>query len=362
MGSARAAVVGGGIFGITAAVQLARAGHRVDLFEQSAELLSGASFGNQRRLHRGYHYPRGMETASAALRAVKAFEAEYPGAVHETCAHYVAISKRDSLVSAEQYMDFCAAAGLRFREEYPSFIRRSSVDICLRIAESLIDVDRLRGECRGKLASAGVDVRLRTRADRRILSGYDLVVLATYADLNRLRIELGHGPQVFQFEVCEKPVARLPDEYRNTSLVIMDGPFMCVDPVAGSPDFLLGNVDHAIVASTVGYFPLIPRSVARHVHSGVVIKPKPSRFDDFVGSAKEFLVGFDQAIHRGSIFTIRTVLPHMEATDDRPTLVRSLDERTFVIFGGKITTCVEAAHELAAQISTRSRSALPVPR
>jgi thioredoxin reductase len=47
------AVVGGGIFGVTAAVRFARAGYCVQLFEKAPTLLSAASAINQFRLHRG---------------------------------------------------------------------------------------------------------------------------------------------------------------------------------------------------------------------------------------------------------------------------------------------------------------------
>jgi len=345
------AVVGGGIFGVTAAVHLARLGHSVVLFERSSGLLSAASNGNQRRMHRGYHYPRGIETALSALRSANDFETEYPSAIDNTRAHYVAISKRDSLVSAERYASFCAKLGLRCREEYPSFLRRSSVEVCLRIDESLIDVDVLRRQCEASLAAAGVVVRLREHADREALRNFDHIVLATYASLNHLLVELGCRPREYQFEVCEKPIVTLPSAYQNTSLVIMDGPFMCLDPVAGAQEFLLGNVNHAIWATTVGDFPLIPNEVLAYLDRGVVRTPAGTHFPEFVGSAHEFLVGFNQARHLGSIFTTRAVLPDVEATDDRPTLVERIDERIVTIFGGKITTCVEAARVTARTLS-----------
>lgn len=356
MSGARVAVVGGGIFGATAAVRLARHGHSVVLFERARELLFGASRANQRRLHRGYHYPRGMKTATEALHSSRAFEDEYRSAIHNGYAHYVAIARQGSLVSAERYVAFCEEAGLRYREEYPSILRRSSVDLSLRIDEALIDVNELRRLCAVKLASAGVDVRLRTPADHRTLADFDQVVLATYTALNDL-YPGAVAEQRYQYEICEKPLVRLPAAYRGTSLVVMDGPFMCLDPVAGTDTFLLGNVDHAIHASTVGPFPLTPRALFRSVDSGLVPCPPVSRAPQFLTAGREFLRCFSRARHLGSYFTTRTVLPNLEATDDRPTVVRRVDERTITLFGGKITTCVVAAHELAGQLPCPS----PIP-
>ena len=50
---------------------------------------------------------------------------------------------------------------------------------------------------------------------------------ATYTSLN----EFTDKKQDYQFELCEKPVIKLPEKYNNKSVVIMDGPFMCIDPL-----------------------------------------------------------------------------------------------------------------------------------
>ena len=56
-------IIGGGIFGIYAALYLAGQKQRVCLVEKEKELLKKASIVNQARLHSGYHYPRSVATA-----------------------------------------------------------------------------------------------------------------------------------------------------------------------------------------------------------------------------------------------------------------------------------------------------------
>ena len=51
----RIAVIGGGLFGSTAAIHLARAGHEVSLYDAKADLMCGATAATYARLHRGYH-------------------------------------------------------------------------------------------------------------------------------------------------------------------------------------------------------------------------------------------------------------------------------------------------------------------
>ena len=60
--------------------------------------------------------------------------------------------------------------------------------------------------------------------------------------------------------------------------------------------------------------------------------------------------------HVGSMFTIRTVLPGLDATDERPTLVTAVDERLVTVFSGKVGTCVRAAEEVAAIVAERAHA------
>ncbi|MFB9408927.1 FAD-dependent oxidoreductase [Dactylosporangium matsuzakiense] len=347
----RVAVVGGGIFGVTAALHLARAGHAVDLFEAAPELLHGASGVNQRRLHHGYHYPRSSDTVEQVREGVASFCAEYPDAVRSDYEHYVAIASRDSLVSAEQYLQFCDRMGLEYRHERPPFLRPGAVDLSLRVPEQAVDLAVLRASARRKLDAAGVAVHVRSPRRLADLDDYERVVLATYASLNHLQAAIRGGGLDYQYEVCEKPVVRLPREYHNRSLVVLDGPFMCVDPYDGTGTFLLGNVTHAIHATTVGRYPLIPAELAGLLDGRIHHTPH-SKFASFVEHARPFLTGIERAEHIGSLFTVRAVLPHIEDTDARPTVVRRLDDRVVSIFGGKIATSVEAAREVVTQFAT----------
>ena len=60
------------------------------------------------------------------------------------------------------------------------------------------------------------------------------------------------------------------------------------------------------------------------------------------------------AVHIGSMFTVRTVLPNMNSTDERPTIVRQISDNVFTIFSGKVTTCVEAAEEVSMLIKEKN--------
>lgn len=348
------AVVGGGIFGVTAALELAGHGNRVELFEQGDDLLLSASGINQYRLHRGYHYPRSRETAIDCRDSEPEFREAFPDAILDSDSHFYAIAARQSQVTADQYLAFCRSLDLEFERDRPDLLRPESIALSVRVRESLFDPEALRRIVWERLRATDVRVHLNARADRSDLAGYHQVVVATYAGLNRLLPESAQS--LYQFEVCEKPVVRLPAAYAGQSVVVMDGPFMCFDPLGTTDRFVLGNVVHAIHHRSVGTFPDVPGGLADLLDRGVVEDPPITNIEHFVEAGTEVFEGFAELEHVGSMYTIRAVLPNVDGTDARPTLVREVDDRTISVFSGKIDTCIRAARKVAALVDERGRA------
>ncbi len=349
----RIAVVGGGIFGSTIAVELGLRGHDVELHERGADLLLSASGINQYRLHRGYHYPRSRETAMDCLESETVFRSVFAPAVMDQDEHFYAVSRHDSLTSADDYLAFCRDLGLEIELARPDVLDPASVALSVRVREYLFDPAVLRALVWDQLRRAGVSVNLRSEVTLSDVADADLVVIATYADINRLLGELPEAHRSYQFEVCEKPVVRLPARFAGKSVVVMDGPFMCFDPLGGSDTHVLGHVVHAIHSTNIGLRPEIPKAMAPLLDRGIVERPAISNIDRFIEAGREFFPEFGEAEHVGSMFTVRAVLPGVEGTDARPTLVRRVDDRVITVFSGKIATCVEASARVASLVEER---------
>ena len=132
------AVIGGGIFGITTAIRLSK-NHDVDLFEKNSDILQAASGINQYRLHRGYHYPRSVDTASSANQSETIFRNEYSDAIIDNVNHYYCIAKDHSLTTKKQYLNFCRNIGLSFEETELEILNKNKIDLCVKVTENLID-------------------------------------------------------------------------------------------------------------------------------------------------------------------------------------------------------------------------------
>lgn len=251
------AVVGAGIFGSTIAIALAKKGYDVDLFEKESDIMQAASGINQFRLHRGYHYPRSAETATSSRDGEVSFREEYGEAVIDDNEHYYCIAKTKSKTSKEQFIDFCKKCNLEYSIVELPHADSKAHELVVKVKESLIDYPLLKAGVWNKL----IKNKVKTYFNKIFSlneSNHDLVINCTYANLNSIYNKESHPIKHYQFEVCEKPLIRLPEQFYRKSIVVLDGPFFCIDPYGRSDMHLMGNVVHAIHATNTGATPAIP--------------------------------------------------------------------------------------------------------
>jgi hypothetical protein len=346
------AVIGGGIYGITLATKL-DSKHHVDLYEKEKDILQGASGINQFRLHRGYHYPRSNRTTADMLRSEPMFKQEYSRAIMSKIDHFYCIAKHNSLTSKNAFINYLKKWDLEYKPSKLSLISDKEISLCVKVKENLIDPQILHTLCWEKLKQSKVKVLLNTKATKKIFNQYDHIINATYSSINNLLSSWPSKQRQYQFEICEKIVVKLPSDFKNKSIVIMDGPFMCSDPYGKSGNFLMGHVVHAIHHTNTGIYPQIPKVIKPLLNQGIIKNPPVTNFPLFIESASAYIPLISQAKHVGSMYTIRTVLPHKDATDERPTIVRQINKKVINIFSGKISTCVEIFNQVAKLIEAK---------
>ncbi len=345
----RIAVVGGGLFGCTAALTLARAGHDVHLYEAKASLMNGATAHTFARLHRGYHYPRSPETGRESREAEASFRAEYGDSVIDTGRQLYVVPDHDyNHINPDTYHAFLVQEGLRF-------YRTGNV---FRVIEPRLDLAHLQRQVRAKLDVSNVKVHLATTPDGAELRlDFDRIVLATYASLNLSLLDFGLPPEPYRFQVVERPLVFLPSDFHGTSIVVIDGPYGCLDPLDDSTIHMLGHVTHSIHTETTSFWPHVPLSLAHFIGGGMIPAHELdgiTRFSSIVESLGQWVANLDKAEHIGSTFVVRAVPAYVEDTDQRPTLVERLNEQVVRLFSGKLGTAVQAAHQVTAMIEAGS--------
>ena len=332
-------VVGGGIFGIVTAVDFAKKGYEVTLHEELDGVMKCASGINQYRLHKGYHYPRSKVTALECLKSVKEFNLRFQHSIiNGNTEHYYSIAKENSFVNGQQYIEFLDDVGL----DYDIVESFKNADVTVKVKEELFDHQILRQQLIDEMNFYNINVILNHTTTKDDFKDYDYVIISTYSRIN----DLVDKKRQYQYEICEKPVVNLPDKYKNKSIVVMDGPFMCLDPYGQDGLHVLGNVVHAIHDTNIGFKPVIKDKFKDYLNNGVIQNPKITKINKFIESANEYFEGFNDLEHIGSMYTIRTVLSNREHDDARPTMVTQENEKTFSIFSGKIVTCVGVVDEI----------------
>ena len=346
--SPKALVIGGGVFGLTSAIELSNNGYLVDVKEKSNTIMGGASSINQYRLHKGYHYPRSKETAQECLDGLYSFKRKYQDCVvNGDITHMYSIASEDSLINGDEYKEFLDDMKLSYKEREPM----PNCDLTIVADEELFCPNKLTESLEKKIQSSYINVELNTEViDLEYWKKeYDVVVIATYSDINQLLDD----KKWYQFELCEKPVVKLPKIFENTSIVIMDGPFMCLDPYQDEYH-VLGNVKEAIHVWNEGTEPFWPHEYTKYLNKGLIKNPKPelTKIDKFIESGvKYFGDEFADLEHIGSMYTFRAVLANRDHDDARPTLVNHEGDNVYTLFSGKIDTCVNAGRELMRTIN-----------
>jgi hypothetical protein len=342
------AVIGGGIFGCTTAAVLSK-DHEVHLFEKSDGLLNAASWANQLRLHRGYHYPRSIETALECQSGVRSFMEMYGPTIISGGKQYYAIADYGSKTSTGDFKAFCKAAALKLK---PSTTKRVRNAHPFLVTEGRIAPAKLRNLVRRKLSN--VRIHFNTPATWHLRVDFDRIVVAAYAATNQVALDLDTATEPFRYEVVEKPVLQMPARWKNTGVVVMDGPFCSLDPYGDTPYHVMGHVEHAIHTVSEGLEPLVPKPLKGFIHEGVLDAGTLSKANEMIEAGSYFLPDLKRAQHIGSMFVIRTVLPDRDDTDERPTMVDQLDDQVIRILSGKIPCAVDAARSVATIIERGS--------
>lgn len=331
-------VIGAGIYGCLTALELSRFGFQVTLVDRQSDIFMGATRANHGRLHRGYHYPRSGITMLAASRGYDRWRERFPITVHYATSRCYALADESSL-TWDEYRDVCRGSGLEFNgartEHYP---RLAHIRGHVYVEEGHINVDILRDILRHELFRAGV--RFRQQNVSRYPDGLgSYLVDCTYG-------QLGWAPESLEYEMTELVIAKLPHQWENRSVVVMDGPFgVSVDPVYWNRGLhYLYHVKHSVRGVAIG----APVRSLRVDSGPLQLSGADSAFHDIVREGSRYIPDLKQAQYVESLVTQRAILASARDTDARPSRMWNFDDNRISVLGGKIGDAIATAEEVAA--------------
>ena len=160
-----AVIIGGGFYGAAIAIYLAkqRGLKRIVLVERESALLTRASYNNQARVHNGYHYPRSFTTAYRSRINLPRFVKDWPEAVKQDFTKLYAIARRNSKVTAKQFVRFCKEIGAKIEpadQSLRQLFEPHLIEEVFLVEECAFDSSKLASWAERELKECGVEVRL----------------------------------------------------------------------------------------------------------------------------------------------------------------------------------------------------------
>ncbi|WP_422347342.1 FAD-dependent oxidoreductase [Stenotrophomonas sp. DR009] len=352
---ADAIIIGGGFYGAMVACYLAgeRGLASVILIERESRLMQRASFSNQARVHNGYHYPRSFTTAYRSRVNLPRFMQEWDSAVRSDFLKIYAIARRNSKVTAAQFVRFCETIDAPLAQapaSVASLFNPNLIEQAFVAKEYGFDSERMRQMLEARLSGAGVHVGLRQEATavqkesnavrvclRSIDGSTTTSVLArqvfncTYAGLNLIDGPHGRSHARLKHEITEMALIRLPPALEGMGITVMDGPFFSVMPFPACQSSTLSHVRYTPHTAWTD-------TPERNPYTELEAHPRSSRVDRMLRDAARYLPSISKASYQQSLFEVKTVLMKNEGDDGRPILFESYPELPgySTILGGKL--------------------------
>jgi glycine/D-amino acid oxidase-like deaminating enzyme len=357
----RVVISGGGFFGCAIALMLHRRGWMPVIVEEADDLLTRASRVNQARVHGGYHYPRSLMTAYRSRHNYEKFREHYREAIVDEFTKIYAVGRFFSKVTANQFEVFMKRVGAPLKEA-PANIQKlfnpALTEKTWIAQECAFDFSILRECLRRELAEAGIEVRLNTRMEAarphpdgalaQLSDGTeipcDLVINATYAGLNRLTSGSGLPLIPLKHELTEMALVKLPPELDGLSVTMMCGPFFSFMPYPARGLTTLSHVRYTPHAQ----WHENPQSGASNPYQRFDSMQKNSNYELMVADASRYMPALRGAVHKDSLWTVKTLLPLSEIDDGRPILFQRDPVLPTVIhvMGGKIDNIFDVEDEI----------------
>lgn len=368
-------IIGAGLYGLYSALYCGKKGLSVLVLEMEPDSFSRATYINQARVHMGYHYPRSLSTAMKSAGYFKRFVDDFGFCIHSKFDQVYATSENFSWTNAEQFIEFCKAAGIRCDEVPVSrWFQKGMCDGAFMTEEYTYDAHILRDYFLaeiGKLSNvtirynAGIqdiiredDVYLLKVGDRKSPDAEcdfyesDFVLNATYASVNQI-LKMAFPEETFniKYELCEIILCDVDDNLRTIGLTVMDGPFFSIMPFGLTGQHSLTSVTftpHVTSYDELPTFKCQERAAAKGFECSAArlgncnrCPEKPESSWDYMSHlAQKYMRPEYGFYYKQSLFSMKPILKSSEIDDSRPTAIRVHSEKpTFIsVLSGKINT------------------------
>lgn len=360
-----AIIIGGGFYGAAIAIYLAkqRGLKRIILVERERALLSRASYNNQARVHNGYHYPRSFTTAYRSRVNLPNFVRDWPDAVKQDFTKLYAIARRNSKVTAKQFIRFCRDIGAKIEpadQALKTLFEPRLIEDVFLAEEYVFDATKLASWAERELQECGVQICFETQvtaisnkpngilcvaaqpdhsAEKLISCRY--VFNCSYSGLNQFKGDFTGTRTGLKQEITEMALMQAPPALHSLGITVMDGPFFSMMPFPARGLHTLSHVrytPHQHWDDEQGIDP----------YQKLMQYENASRVDRMIRDVSRYLPAVLDARYVDSLFEVKTVLVKNESDDGRPILFEKHPELPgcYSVLGGKIDNIYDVLEKL----------------
>lgn len=255
------AIIGGGIFGLTAFIKLRKNNFNCFLFEKNKSILAGATSNNLNRIHYGYHYPRDTATITQSKKCSKSFIKMYSKSIISNFENYYAIS-RYSKTSVRSYKKILSNNKLKFKEVNKiKNLNFKNLDKIFKVNEPIYSWKKLNNIIKKQIKPNENRIFLKTKvtniskikddsfkisfANKKTQS-FDVIIDASYEGSNTFTSKISNIKRNIYQLTCVLEVQF--SKIKSIGLAIMDGPFFSFLPNGHNKNrFLLYHVKHSVI-------------------------------------------------------------------------------------------------------------------
>ena len=346
----RIAIVGGGFFGAATALEIKKKfkNSDIDIFEKKQDLILGTSGKNQFRCHQGYHYPRSKITIKECLESFDSFKSNL-GNTFLKSKNYYAISKNDSRINYENYIEVLNEMNLPFKKVSLDFFKKNTIQGAIEVEEKIINISKVRKFLKYLLAKKNINFFLNTHVNLNdsFLKSYDHVILTTYSENNEnlKPFNLIKKNKIY-YQLVEKIVIYPPKYLIKKSIVLMDGNFFCIDPYEERGLSILGSVKNSIIDKKNSVYAKNLLS-NRYLESYLFINKKNSLFKKIKKDFCKVFKNFEKAKYYKSFYSVRST--YKNKNDDRITKIIKYKNLS-IVHSGKWINCFSTGKKIAKSL------------
>lgn len=357
-------ILGGGLYGLYAALFCGRRDQHVLVLEYDAEPFMRATYINQARVHQGYHYPRSLTTALKSASYFERFNKDFSFCINNEFNKVYATSSEYSWTNGEEFKKFCENAKIPCEELHPNrFFKPGMCDGAFLTKEYTYDAELLRNYFIEKIKeNNNIEICYNVRIDS-IVKLQDMYVIetkegqkfqapyilnATYAATNQILDMVGFEKYKIKYELCEIILCDVNNALREYGITVMDGPFFSIMPFGKTGYHSLTSVTFTPHTTS---FDSVPSFLCQEKSKGYCTSKqlgncneciaKPSTAFPYMNQlVKKYLDDKYEYTYRKSLYSMKPILMSSEIDDSRPTIIKTYSKNpTFIsVLSGKINT------------------------